>query len=43
MPSHLPTSARRAVLAPLDQRGRVAEVERRLADAIRVGVSGDGD
>ena len=43
MPSHLPTSARRAVLAPLDQRGRVAEVERRLADAIRVGVFGDGD
>ena len=31
------------VLAPLDRRGRVAEVERRLADAIRVGVFGDGD
>ncbi len=43
MPSHLPASARHAVLAPLDRRGRVAEVERRLADAIRVGVFGDGD
>ena len=43
MPSHLPSSARRAVLAPLDPRGRVAEVERRLSDAIRVGVFGDGD
>ena len=43
MPSHVPSSARHAVLAPLDRRGRVAEVERRLADAIRVGVFGDGD
>src|SRR5688500_5819863 len=43
MPSHLPSSARQVVLAPLDRRGRVAEVERRLADAIRVGVFGDGD
>jgi GntR family transcriptional repressor for pyruvate dehydrogenase complex len=43
MPSHLPLNARQAVLAPLDRRGRVAEVERRLADAIRVGVFGDGD
>ena len=43
MPSHLPSSARHAVLAPLDQRGRVAEVERRLADAIRGGVFADGD
>ena len=43
MPSHVPSSARQAVLAPLDRRGRVAEVERRLADAIRVGVFGDGD
>jgi GntR family transcriptional regulator, transcriptional repressor for pyruvate dehydrogenase complex len=43
MPSHLPLSARQTVLAPLDRRGRVAEVERRLAEAIRVGVFGDGD
>jgi DNA-binding FadR family transcriptional regulator len=43
MPSHLPSSARHAVLAPLDRRGRVAEVERRLADAISIGVFGDGD
>ena len=43
MPSHLPSSARHAVLAPLDRRGRVAEVERRLADAIQGGVFGDGD
>src|SRR5215217_3288262 len=43
MPSHLPSSARHAVLAPLDRRGRVAAVERRLADAISVGVFGDGD
>jgi DNA-binding FadR family transcriptional regulator len=43
MPSHVPSSARHTVLAPLDRRGRVAEVERRLADAIRVGVFGDGD
>jgi DNA-binding FadR family transcriptional regulator len=43
MPSHLPASARQAVLAPLDRRGRVAEVERRLADAISIGVFGDGD
>jgi DNA-binding FadR family transcriptional regulator len=43
MPSHLPSSARHTVLAPLDRRGRVAEVERRLADAIKVGVFGDGD
>jgi GntR family transcriptional regulator, transcriptional repressor for pyruvate dehydrogenase complex len=43
MPSHVPASARNAVLAPLDRRGRVAEVERRLADAIKVGVFGDGD
>jgi len=31
------------VLAPLDRRGRVAEVERRLADAIKGGVFADGD
>jgi GntR family transcriptional repressor for pyruvate dehydrogenase complex len=31
------------VLAPLDRRGRVAAVERRLADAIKGGVFGDGD
>jgi DNA-binding FadR family transcriptional regulator len=43
MPSHLPSSARLAVLAPLDRRGRVAEVERRLAAAIKGGVFGDGD
>src|SRR5918992_1258553 len=43
MPSHVPLSARHTALAPLDRRGRVAEVERRLADAIRVGVFGDGD
>jgi DNA-binding FadR family transcriptional regulator len=43
MPSHLPSSARHTVLAPLDRRGRVAAVERRLADAIRGGVFGDGD
>jgi GntR family transcriptional regulator, transcriptional repressor for pyruvate dehydrogenase complex len=43
MPSHLPSSERLAVLAPLDRRGRVAEVERRLADAISTGVFGDGD
>ena len=43
MPSHVPASARLAALAPLDRRGRVAEVERRLADAIRVGVFADGD
>src|SRR5829696_4750705 len=43
MPSHLPSSARHTVLAPLDRRGRVAEVERRLADAIKGGVFGDGD
>ncbi len=43
MPSHVPSSARHAVLAPLDRRGRVAAVERRLADAIQGGVFGDGD
>ena len=40
MPSHLPSSARHAVLAPLDRRGRVAAVERRLADAISGGRPG---
>jgi DNA-binding FadR family transcriptional regulator len=43
MPSHLPSSARTTYLAPLDQGGRGAEVERRLADAIRAGVFVDGD
>ena len=43
MPSHLPTSARTAFLTPLEQGGRVAEVERRLRDAIRAGVFSDGD
>jgi DNA-binding FadR family transcriptional regulator len=43
MPSHLPSSPRHAALAPLDQRGRVAEVERRLSDAINGGVFADGE
>jgi DNA-binding FadR family transcriptional regulator len=43
MPSHLPASARHTLLAPLDQRGRVAMVERRLSDAIKAGVFADGD
>ena len=43
MPSHVPSSARHTVLAPLDRRGRVAAIERRLADAIKGGVFGDGD
>ena len=42
-PSHLPSTSRHSVLAPLDSRGRVAEVERRLADAIDGGVFGEGD
>ncbi|WP_259314127.1 FCD domain-containing protein [Capillimicrobium parvum] len=42
-PSHLPSSSRHSVLAPLDSGGRVAVVERRLADAIDVGVFGEGD
>jgi len=42
-PSHIPSSTRHSVLAPLDPHGRVAEVERRLAEAIAVGVFADGD
>jgi len=42
-PSHIPSSTRHSVLAPLDPHGRVAEVERRLAEAIDVGVFGEGE
>ena len=42
-PSHLPSSTLHSVLAPLDPHGRVAEVERRLAEAIDVGVFGEGE
>ncbi|HEU4658825.1 MAG TPA: FCD domain-containing protein [Capillimicrobium sp.] len=42
-PSQLPSLARQTLLAPLDQRGRAAEVEQRLADAIRGGAFRDGE
>ncbi|MEZ5124117.1 MAG: GntR family transcriptional regulator [Solirubrobacterales bacterium] len=42
-PSHIPSSTRHSALAPLDPHGRVAEVERRLAEAIDVGVFGEGE
>lgn len=42
-PSHLPAPARHAVFAPLDGSGRVALVESRLAEAIRLGAIADGE
>jgi GntR family transcriptional repressor for pyruvate dehydrogenase complex len=42
-PSHLPTSLRTSALAPIESRGRVGAVERRLAEAIQMGVFADGE
>lgn len=42
-PSHVPTSARRGVFAPLETRGRVDAVEHRLLDAIQLGLFADGE
>ncbi|HTU29148.1 MAG TPA: GntR family transcriptional regulator [Solirubrobacteraceae bacterium] len=43
MPSHVPVSVRRSVLTPLDRDGRARAVERRLAQAIRLGVFAEGE
>ncbi|HET9125331.1 MAG TPA: GntR family transcriptional regulator [Solirubrobacteraceae bacterium] len=43
MPSHVPVSVRRSVLTPLDRHGRARAVERRLAQAIGLGVFADGE
>jgi DNA-binding FadR family transcriptional regulator len=42
-PSHLPATLRSSALAPIESRGRVAAVERRLAEAIQMGVFADGE
>jgi GntR family transcriptional regulator, transcriptional repressor for pyruvate dehydrogenase complex len=43
MPSHVPVSVRRSVLTPLDRDGRARAVERRLAQAIQLGVFAQGE
>jgi DNA-binding FadR family transcriptional regulator len=43
MPSHVPVSVRRSVLTPLDRDGRARAVERRLAQAIQLGVFAEGE
>jgi GntR family transcriptional repressor for pyruvate dehydrogenase complex len=43
MPSHVPASLRRSALAPLESRGRVHAVARRLTEAIEMGVFADGE
>ena len=43
MPSEIPPSLRRSLLAPLEAGGRAAEVERRIEEAIELGVLGDGE
>jgi DNA-binding FadR family transcriptional regulator len=43
MPSHVPVSVRRSVLTPLDRHRRARAVERRLAQAIGLGVFADGE
>jgi DNA-binding FadR family transcriptional regulator len=42
-PSHLPATLRTSALAPLQARGRVEAVQRRLAEAIQMGVFADGE
>jgi DNA-binding FadR family transcriptional regulator len=42
-PSHLPATLRTSALAPIEARGRVEAVERRLAEAIQMGVFADGE
>ncbi|HLI60703.1 MAG TPA: GntR family transcriptional regulator [Solirubrobacteraceae bacterium] len=43
MPSHVPVSVRRSVLTPLERDGRARTVERRLAQAIQLGVFAEGE
>lgn len=43
MPGQIPSSLRRTLIAPLDPRGRVEEVEQRLIQAIELGAFGDGE
>ena len=43
MPSHVPVSVRRSVLTPLDRDGRARAVERRLTQAIELGVFAEGE
>jgi GntR family transcriptional regulator, transcriptional repressor for pyruvate dehydrogenase complex len=43
VPAHLPVTARRSALAPLDAGDRVAAIEARLADAIALGTFADGE
>lgn len=43
MPSDVPPSLRRSLLAPLGAGGRAAEVERRIEEAIELGALGDGE
>jgi DNA-binding FadR family transcriptional regulator len=43
MPSHVPVSVRRSFLTPLDRDGRARAVERRLAQAIQLGVFAEGE
>ncbi len=43
MPSEIPPSLRRSLLAPLEAGGRAAEVERRIDEAIELGVLSDGE
>jgi DNA-binding FadR family transcriptional regulator len=42
-PSHLPATLRTSALAPIEARDRVEAVERRLAEAIQMGVFADGE
>ncbi len=43
MPSQIPASLRRSLLAPLAARGRADEIERRLLEAIDLGEFADGE
>lgn len=43
MPSEIPASLRRSLLAPLAARGRAEEIERRLVEAIDLGELADGE
>lgn len=43
MPSEIPASLRRSLLAPLAARGRADEIERRLVEAIDLGEFADGE
>lgn len=43
MPSDIPPSLRRSLLAPLEAGGRAVEVERRIEEAIELGALADGE